>query len=285
MSPDLSNQQLLEGFDLWMTATRRARSTRKNYRAVIESFIDFLGKENAAAADRKTIRRFIGECADAGASSNAISHMLSTLRSFYRCLVLAGVIQDSPLAGIRGPKYQRRIPRCLSESEIEQLIAAAADLRDRAILETLYATGMRRQELANLQLEDVALRSGTATVRHGKGGKDRRVFIGSRAIDALRKYLAGRRGPGPVFVGTRGPINANTIARAVTDAARRAGLAGVHAHTLRHSFATHLLQRGADIRYVQELLGHEVVSTTQIYTGLALTDLRREYAHHPHAGG
>ena len=263
-----------------------ARSTRKNYRAAIEAFTDFLGDESAAAADRRTIRRFIGNYADVGASSNAISHVLSTLRSFYRWLVLAGVIQDSPVAGIRGPKYQRRIPRCLSESDIEQLIAAAADPRDRAIVELLYATGLRRQELANLQLEDVGLRSGTLTVRHGKGGKDRRAFVGSRAIAALRKYLAGRRGPGPVFVGTRGPISSNTVGRAVLDAARRAGLAGVTPHTLRHSFATHLLQRGADIRFVQELLGHRFISTTQIYTHLAIADVRRDYdAHHPHAGG
>lgn len=278
------NRDLAQGFDRWMEIRNCARSSRKNYGAAVRRFMDFLGDESAAAADRKTIRRFIGGYADAGASSNAVSHMLSRLRSFYRWLVLAGVIEETPLAGLRGPKYQRRLPRCLSEPEIERLIAAAVDSRDRALIETAYATGLRRQELANLQLEDVHFRSGVVMVRRGKGGKDRRVFIGSRAIKALQKYLAGRRS-GPVFLGTRGPLSANGITHIILDAARRAGLEGVHCHTLRHSFATHLLQRGADIRYVQELLGHAVVSTTQGYTHLAMTDLRREYAHHPHAGG
>lgn len=284
MSASLSNRELLEGFDRWMELKNRSRSTRKNYRKAVQRFIDFLGDESAAAADRKTVRRFVGEFMDGTTRSTAACHMISTLRSFYRFLVLAGLVQESPVAQMRGPKYERPVPRCLTEPEIERLIAAAADALDRAVIEVLYATGMRRQEAANLKLEDVHFKNGTVIVRRGKGGKDRRVMIGERAIEALKCYLLGRR-YGPVFLGIRGPLASSTIARIVTDTARRAGLNGVHAHTLRHSFATHLTQRGADIRYVQELLGHEFISTTQIYTHLAMNDLRRDYEHHPHAGG
>jgi integrase/recombinase XerD len=200
-------------------------------------------------------------------------------------LVLARVVDRSPAQYIQAPKYVRKLPRFLTEPEVERLIAAAESPRDRAICEVLYASGLRRQELANLRLEDVNLSKGSLFVRAGKGGKDRLAMLGSRAVEALRVYLRGRR-QGPVFIGIRGAIDASSITHAVKAAARGAGLRDVRAHTLRHTFATHLLNRGAGIRYIQELLGHSSISTTAIYTHVAIADLMKQHEqHHPHGGG
>lgn len=145
---------------------------------------------------------------------------------------------------------------------------------------------MRTSEAANLQIENLDLDSGALRVERGKGGKDRVAFLGSKAIQALRDYL-GARASGPVFLNGRGnaAVTAEGIQQAVKNAAKRVGLQGVHPHTIRHSFATHLLNRGADLRYVQEFLGHALVSTTAFYTHLAVADLARIYEHHPHAAG
>ncbi len=277
------NAELIEGFDRWLVVRNRARSTRENYRRVLDQFVAFLGPENAAAADQKTLRRFLADRMAHGASTNELFRCRSVLRSFYKWLCLAGVVKQSPALFMSAPKYTRKLPRFLSEPETERLIAAAESPRDRAIVEALYATGLRRSELANLLLEDVRLKNGTLMVRRGKGGKDRVAMLGSKAVEALRLYLCGRRS-GPVFLGIRGRLTADSIAHTVTDTARRAGLCGVSAHTLRHSFATHLLNRGADIRYVQELLGHTSLSTTQIYTHVAIQDLTKTHAR-GHPGG
>jgi len=278
-----TNQQLIDGFERW-TAGRLARSTRKHYRLALRHFVAFLGRQSAATADQRTIRNFLGERSARSDSAFMVYRYRSVLRSFYRWLVLAGVVDRSPAQHIQAPKYRRKLPRFLSESEVDRLIAAAESPRDRAICEVLYASGLRREELVNLCIEDVNLSKGTFFVRRGKGGKDRLAMLGSRAVEALRVYLRGRR-QGPVFVGIRGAMNASAISHAVTDAARNAGLTDVTAHTLRHTFATHLLSRGADIRYIQELLGHSSISTTQIYTQVAITDLTNTYTKcHPHGG-
>jgi site-specific recombinase XerD len=277
------NERFVQGFDTWGVLRNLSAKTRAQNRRTVSRFTAFLGARTAATVDRVVIRDFVAGLSASGSTPVTVSRHLSILRSFYRWLLLAGVVQVSPVQSFKGPKCTRKVPCALSEAETVSLIAAAGSLRDRAILEVLYASGLRRQELANLRLEDVNLGRGTMFVRDGKGGKDRLAMLGSSAVQALRAYVRERR-IGPVFVGTRGALKANTIARVVTDAAQRAGLAGVHAHTLRHTFATHLLNRGADLRYVQELLGHKFVSTTQIYTHLAINDLKKTYANcHPHA--
>ncbi len=276
-----SNEQLLNGFDRYMLVTGRAVSTRKCYRYLLGKFARFLGSESAINADRQTIRRFLAERSGNGFKSADVYRCRSVLSAFYKWLHLAGIVRSSPVRLIQVPKFTRKLPRFLTEAEIERLMAAAASPRDRAVCELLYASGLRRNECASLKIEDLHLNGGTFMVRHGKGGKDRLALMGSRAIEALRCYLGGRR-HGPVFVGIRGAMSANSIARAVTETARRAGLQGVVAHSLRHSFATHLLNRGADIRYVQKLLGHVSLSATQIYTHLAIADLQKTHAQcHP----
>jgi site-specific recombinase XerD len=187
----------------------------------------------------------------------------------------------------RGRRKPRRLPRFLTEKEAELLIASAASSpRDRALVELFYACGLRRAEAAHLRIEEIDLDRGMLRVVAGKGNKDRIVPVGSYAIAALRNYLGERR-RGAVFLGPSGrPLSSDAIARIVKRAARRAGLEDVHAHTLRHTFATILLNRGADLRCIQELLGHESVATTQFYTHLAIADLVRVHTRcHPHAEG
>lgn len=283
-----ANAKLIERFvDVDCRLANLAPKTRSQNRRGLSVFMEFLGEQSAKDehVNRRTIREFIGEQLDKGASAMAIHRYLSVLRSFYRSLILAGVRKDNPAMFIRGPKCRRTLPRVLSEPEIEQLIAAAESPRDHAILEVLYASGLRRQELANLQLEDLNLKKGTLFVRRGKGSKDRLAMLNVKAVQALRAYIGDRR-TGPVFIGTRGPLSASSVARVVSCTAKRIGLPGVHAHTLRHAFATHLYNRGTDIRYVQELLGHKFISTTQIYTHVAIDNLKQTFEQcHPHGGG
>ncbi|HVN12298.1 MAG TPA: site-specific tyrosine recombinase XerD [Kineosporiaceae bacterium] len=231
------------------------------------------------------------------------------VRGFHRFLHLEGVAPNDPAGEVRPPSTPQRLPKALSVTAVERLLEAAGPdvdgttLRDRALLELLYGSGARISEAVGLDLDDVDREAGLVRL-HGKGGKDRIVPLGSyaaRALDAylvrVRPTLAARggttRGAGPaVFLNARGGRLSRQSAWAVLQAAaRRAGLAGpgghaVSPHTLRHSFATHLLEGGADVRVVQELLGHASVTTTQIYTRVTADHLREVYAAaHPRALG
>lgn len=206
------------------------------------------------------------------------------LRSFFRFLKLAGAADNSSAELLARPKTAHRLPRCLAEPEMDRLLSLVNSPRDRALLELLYASGLRASEIANLNVTDVNLGSGTLRVRRGKGGKDRVGVFGRKAAHALKVYLTGRT-RGPVFRNSlSGRIRTEMIRKIVKKAARRAGLSGVHPHTLRHTFATVLLNRGLDIRYVQELLGHASLSTTAIYLHTAIDDIVKTHARcHPHS--
>jgi integrase/recombinase XerC len=199
------------------------------------------------------------------------------------------VIEQSPAAGLRTPKRPRKLPHFLSKKEVERLLAAPGPedryaVRDRAVLETLYSTGCRIAELTGLDEEDVDLRSGLARVR-GKGRKERIAALGSFAVKALREYLHERlrmlASPGErgLFLNRYGErISTRSVARLLDKYIIRTGLAArTSPHTLRHSFATHLLDAGADLRSVQELLGHKNLETTQIYTHVSMERMRKIY--------
>lgn len=282
--PDAAeNARLVAAFERYVIARNFAKTTRSRYLSTARAFAEFLGPAALSAADRHRLRAFLSAL---GRSPAAFNGRRCALRSFYRFLVLAGVIRSSPVQLIPRPKMQRRLPRCLTEAEAERLIARADSSRDRALIETLYASGLRASEAADLRIRDLDLDAGMLRVIRGKGDKDRVVPVGARAVEALRSYLGARRS-GRVFLGTRAPMDGHDVTRVVADTARRAGLKGVHgAHALRHTFATVLLNRGADLRYVQEMLGHASVATTQFYTHLAIGDVARIYArYHPHAEG
>lgn len=277
-----ANAELVKAFERWLVMRNYSASTQAPYLGVIRSFAASLGPDSIAAANNRTLRVFL---AQESPSPERYQRLRIALRSFYEFLTFAGVVCASPAAPIRCPKLRpRSLPRCLSETEVERLIGCAESLRDRALLELLYASGIRAGELKNLLVRDLNLGSGTLIVKRCKGDKDRLAMVGSKAVEALRSYL-GERKSGPVFLNRRdrGPLRGKDgVYRVVAAAAKRAGLTGVHPHTLRHTFATVLLNRGADIRYVQELLGHVRISTTQIYTHSAIVDLAKVHARfHP----
>jgi integrase/recombinase XerD len=207
-----------------------------------------------------------------------------------------GTIQTDPTLRVRAPKLPRRLPKTLSEAQVEALLAAPATdttlgLRDRAMLETLYATGLRVSELVGLKLAQVSFDMGVVRVL-GKGRKERLVPLGEEAIDWLKRYLAAARGEllgggqsNAVFVtARRGPLSRQAFWQLIKRCAVKAGMpsASLSPHTLRHAFATHLLNHGADLRVVQLLLGHSDITTTTIYTHVARERLKQLHArHHP----
>ncbi len=231
-------------------------------------------------------------------AASSVARTLSAVRSFHRFLVREGETDRDPAASLTAPRLPRRLPRPLGVEEIERLLeapdpATPAGLRDRAILEVLYGSGLRISELTGLDVDDIDLDEGSVRVL-GKGGKERQVPVGRLAREAVGDYLTAAR-PGfasttsraALFLNQRGGrLTRQSCARMLARCARIAGLGRrVTLHTLRHSFATHLLEGGADIRVVQELLGHASVATTQVYTLVTVQHLREVYeTAHPRAG-
>jgi len=228
-----------------------------------------------------------------------LQRKVACLRSFYRHLRREGELDRDPTADLRAPRKSQKLPQVLSRAEVANLLAAprgtdAASLRDRALLELMYACGLRASEATSLDLSDVDLRNGVLRAR-GKGSKERLVPVGRQAIGAVRAYLergrphlVGVRDQPKLFVNQRGgELTRQGLYKIVQRHARAAGLDGkMSPHTLRHTFATHLLAGGCDLRAVQEMLGHADIATTQIYTHLSAERLRDVYyAAHPRAAG
>jgi integrase/recombinase XerC len=245
----------------------------------------------------RRLRDHVAGRAGTGLAPASVARLVAAIRSFGKWLALTGRLAASPAGLLRAPRQGRKLPRWLEPDEIARLLDAPqgddfAAVRARAVLETLYSTGMRVGELCSLNDGRLDLLGGVAVLR-GKGRKERLAPVGGPAIRALeawrrlRDATFGRSGrDDPVFRGTRGGrLDQREVRRLLGDAIAQAGLAGrTTPHTLRHSFATHLLRAGADIRSVQELLGHASLATTQIYTHLSIDDLREAYRRaHPRA--
>jgi len=224
----------------------------------------------------------------------SIARKLSALRTFFAWLVRGRVVAADPTALIGSPKRRRSLPRALNSDDTERVVVKpqATELlpaRDQAIVETLYGAGLRVSECCALDIGDVQ-RDGADTlvrVRRGKGGKERLVPLGSKALAAIDAYLALRGAPadGPLFLNARGGrLTTRSVERHLSRDAALAGVSGVTPHVLRHSYATHLLDGGADLRAIQELLGHSSLASTQVYTGVSLQHLMNVYdLAHPHA--
>jgi integrase/recombinase XerC len=248
--------------------------------------------------DAMAVREFLAHLFARQYTKSSTARKLATLRSFYKFLVRRGTVAVNPLSAIRTPKQEKRLPKCLDIDQIEKLLATPGDAdmlgsRDKAMLEVLYSSGLRVSELTGLEMQDIDMQEGIIRVR-GKGRKDRLTPIGSQAIKALEVYfqqrLAAGKAQGPhagrVFVNKHGgPLSTRSVRRKLDKYLALAGLdPGVSPHTLRHSFATHLLNAGADLRSVQELLGHQSLSTTQIYTHLTTARMKQVYDQaHPRA--
>ena len=280
------NQQLAEAFLDYFKSRDRARSTCYAYARVLARYLKFLGADDVTTITHARVRMFLSNLSDEGRNTERVRRHLMAIRQFYVFLKVGLVVGFAPTDFMALPKNMpRRLQRCLSESEVAKLIGAAESLRDRAVLQIFYSTGCRLAEVAGMRVEHIDFPAGEIRVV-GKGNKERVALFHSHATRALNDFLAGRK-TGPLFRnGHAHALSRRSLAKIVHDVAERAGLSGVHPHTLRHSFATHLLNRGADIRFIQELLGHTSVSTTQIYTHVAVSDLVLTHEHfHPHAKG
>ena len=244
------------------------------------------------------VREFLAYLYGQNYTKSTTARKLATLRSFYKFLMRRGLISVNPLSTIRTPKQEKRLPKCLDLDQIQRLLDTPGDAdllsaRDKAILEVLYSSGIRVSELVEIDMADLDLQEGVLRVR-GKGRKDRLTPIGSQAIKALQRYFELRTTEGKaqapltgrVFLNKHGgSLSTRSVRRKLDKYLAAAGLdPGISPHTLRHSFATHLLNNGADLRSVQELLGHQSISTTQIYTHLTTSRLKQVYDQaHPRA--
>jgi integrase/recombinase XerD len=285
----------LEAF-LALSAARLAPRTVEAYRRDLTTLVGWLGRPLADATTEE-LERWVAELRAAGLSPATIARRVASLRSLFRHLVLIGTVAENPAAQLELPRRIRRLPRTLSHGEAERLIDAAAGttpraLRDHALVELLYGAGLRVSEAVSLDRAGVDLEQRLVRTI-GKGGKERVVPVGRQAVEALRRYLArgrphlDRRHRPELFLNAQG--GGLTRAGAFLILRRLAAKAGleperIHPHLLRHSFATHLLEGGADLRSVQEMLGHADLSTTELYTHV--TDRRRRemyFQAHPHA--
>ena len=254
--------------------------TLRNYANDLRQFFDYLdeGSRGLRTVDRLLVREYLSSLVGSGLANASVSRKVSTLRVFYRYLRNEDVLDVDPMLGVRGPKKEQRLPRFLTQGEVETLISAAdkdtpQGLRDRAILELLYAAGLRVSEVVGVEVANVDLDDQTARVL-GKGARERLVMMGRPAVRAVERYLEEGRpklAKGPATALFLNRDGERLSQRAVQIMVRRCALAAgldrsVHPHLLRHTFATHLLEGGAELRVVQTLLGHANVNTTQIYT-------------------
>jgi integrase/recombinase XerC len=277
--------------------------TVKSYREDLTQAVGFF-RDKAGASVRpdqittRLLRAFLAWLHEQGYARTTISRRVAAVRSWCRFLCRQGTIQKNPADGLRGPKLDRKLPHFLNKADVERLLAApSADtglgLRDRAILETLYSAGLRVSELVGLELGDLDLAQGVATVR-GKGKRERLALIGEAAKRAIELWLESRsallegigRRSDAVFLNKNGTrLSTRSVGRLLVKYLKKTGLdARTTPHTLRHTFATHMLDAGADIRGVQELLGHKNLTTTQIYTHVSTQRLQESYRKaHPRA--
>jgi len=291
-APDERGQAEIDRLlDRYLTALQAERNlsrfTVRNYATDLRHLFDWLAERTTdpLTLTRQVFRSYLASMIDAGTAQGSIARRVSTARSFYKWLRLVGALDADPLANVSGPKQARRLPKALTLEDITNVIAAAdgerpADLRDRALLEVMYACGLRVSEASSLGLGDVDLEQNALLV-HGKGNKQRVAVMGEPARRALERYLRHGRpkilrtpkgvrpaaGTPAVFLNRGGGrLSQRRIQLIVRKYALKAGLdARVHPHLLRHTFATHMLDGGADLRVVQELMGHASPNTTQIY--------------------
>ncbi len=271
--------------------------TLKNYAIDLREFFLFLGERALEAVTYLEVRAFLAVLKDKNYSKSTIARKLACIRSCFKYLAREKVIQHNPAAGIQTPKRDKKLPDFLNQEEMISLLDAPAsgsweERRDKAILEMLYSSGLRVSELVGLNHEDVDLTGNVLRVR-GKGKKERMVPIGRVAAQSLKDYFSAKppRDAGdslekPVFKNRLGGrLTDRSVRRMILKYTRRIAMVkDVSPHMLRHSFATHMLDRGADLRSVQELLGHENLSTTQIYTHVTTKRLKEAYAAaHPRA--
>jgi len=291
---------VLEGFLNYLKVLNRSEKTVEWYVHDAGLFLEYVqneGRKGLETIDRNDLRDFLAVELGRGVSRRSLMRRVSGIKAFFRYLVDQEIIAETGILSFETPKGDRRLPRVLSREQAESLLLNAGEdsileKRNRAIISFLYGTGARVSEMVGLNVEDIDFRSGLVTLR-GKGGRTRIVPAGRVAVDTINKWLLVRKFPQdvssggvPVFTSSSGRrLGVRHIRNIINAAMRKVGISQHFSpHGMRHSFATHLLENGADIRSVQELLGHASLSTTQIYTHVTKDKLISQYKkYHPHA--
>jgi integrase/recombinase XerD len=294
----MDNDALLDGFLLHLRTERRlSGNTLSAYGADMHRFSSFLSERgiDVRSFTRSDLLEHLTSLRDGGLSARSTARHVSTLRSFFRFLVREGVLDASPITGVKAPRLGRPLPKYLTLTQVDRLLAAPdmhtpEGIRDRAMLTIMYASGLRASEVVTLRLQNVDANAGFLYVL-GKGGKERVVPVADVALTALGEYTAtarqsflGKRHSNDLFLSRRGKaITRQTLWNRIRRWALAAGIdQRISPHTLRHSFASHLLAGGADLRAVQAMLGHADIATTQIYTHVTPERLREIHGkHHP----
>ncbi|HWZ46261.1 MAG TPA: tyrosine recombinase XerC [Candidatus Saccharimonadales bacterium] len=299
-----ASAEVRKGMSAFLSALQGERHasphTLRGYHNELRRFAHFLGPEMRwKDIDHVMVRSFLSHLHEQGLSKVSVARALAALRSMYKWLAREGMVQQNPAKLVSSPKLPKKLPRVPTLEEMNTLLdgaqpdQAAFPERDRAIFELLYGCGLRNSELVGIELADIHEANGTILIR-GKGKKQRYVPLEGKAGEALKLYLAARQ---PVLAATGkstlrllinqrgGPLTTRSVARIVKQVAVASGLPpDVHPHTLRHAFGTHMLTEGADLRAIQELLGHERLSTTQKYTQLSIEHVMEVYDRtHPRA--
>jgi len=286
----------VEQFLTYLQVERNASEhTIKNYAVDLRDFCSFIGELPPEQLDYTHIRNFLAHLKDRNFSQSSISRKLACLRSCFKYMARERLLSSNPAGSIATPKREKKLPSFLDPEEMEKLLNAApginkAGRRDRAIMETLYSTGMRVSELMNMSIVNIDFVGGVLKIQ-GKGKKERMVPIGRTALQAIEAYLNDRteeekQPSAPLFLNKNNTrLTDRSIRRILIKYSRRASITkDVSPHTIRHTFATHLLDQGADLRSVQDLLGHENLSTTQIYTHVTTKRIKDAYEKaHPRA--
>ena len=292
-----AGERLDDYFDALRNEKRASPQTLTAYRRDLDQLASYCSEQQALqwrAADTLLARKWLAGLHQGGLSPSSIQRMLSSARSFYRWLVREGEVKANPFDGLKAPRKPRKLPDTLDIDTVLKLVSIEGDddltIRDRAILELFYSSGLRLSELTGLDINDIDVHAAQARVT-GKGSRTRIVPVGRAACDALRNWMTVRpkladTAEPALFVSRRGTrLGVRSVEQRLKHWAARQGLdRNVHPHMLRHSFASHILESSGDLRAVQELLGHQNISTTQIYTHLDFQHLAKVYDNaHPRA--
>jgi len=287
-------QEILNRYVSYLEAEKNASPyTVRNYSTYLLEFFNFIREKGVSSleeVDRHTLRDYLFRLTEKGLNKRSLALKLSAIRSFYRYLMREEILSSNPLEGVSSPKLDKRLPSFLSIEEVIRLLdapdlATPQGLRDRALMELIYASGLRVSEVTGLNLEQVDFDSREIRV-WGKGSKERVVLMGKPAVNALTSYLnegrvklLGEKKSGALFITQKGErLIERRVQKIIEEYAKRAGIGKrVFPHMLRHTFATHLLDGGADLRVVQELLGHSSLSSTQIYTHVTKSQAKKIY--------
>ncbi len=284
-------QEYFDDFLKYLATMGRSERTIEAYEMDLREFLSFLEDKPPTVSNVRAFFRYLFE---KGYSERTIRRKRSAISSFFKYLMRMGIVKENPITVIPAPKLPRTLPKVIPERDLNEILdrwvpSSLRELRDKAIVELLYSSGLRASEIGRLRVSDIDMERMEVRV-FGKGGREAIVPVGRRAIEILKQYIekAGLRGDDYLFTNRRGePISRTVVWYIVRRSFEKiAALSSVHPHLLRHSFATHMLNRGADIRTVQALLRHKTLKTTQIYTHVSLRKMKEAYNRfHPRIKG